>query len=439
MTSIRAVPAPRPGPDAELVVSQALLPLLTWRGIAVVREQRLELTVLERFVLELALTLGSVEPEEFTEVTSLPSSVLAGATWRLVSSGTLAPRGPSYAVDPEPAAAALREEAVTRLVRGQASFALLPRTGDLFAVDEQDGGWLRDLEQKIAPHRQAPLPPALWSESLTAYLSSQVRGRGVAGLDRDVVDVAGRGDDPLLGEPVPADPAHGGGEPGVRLCPVYLCHAELRQTDAGIQVVRASVFGRPRRGGSGPGPARPDDAEVEIDLGAARELAARWASLAGVLDDPEKLNQAWLELSAVSSARETIPPLAGAGRRGLGTWDLLAGGAAATLLCAQPRPLSEPRGLAVESDEEIVHLTCRFFPADDTARALFARDDLIMRLLAARQSAATEFAAACEAERARHPGAGGILSGEPIRERIWQLGHYYLAYLLREREDFCYD
>lgn len=439
MTCIQAVPAPRHGPDAELVVSQALLPLLSWRGIAVVREQRVELTVLERFVLELALTLGSVEPEEFSEVTSLPSNVLAGATWRLVSSGTLAPRGSGYAVDPERAAAALREEAVTRLMRGQASFALLPRTGDLFAVHEQDGGWLRDLEQKIAPHRQAPLPPALWSASLTAYLGTQVQARGVAGLDRDVVDVAERDDDLLLGEPVPADPAHRGGEPGVRVCPVYLCHAELRQTDAGIEVVRASAFGRPRRGGSGPGPAQPDDAVIEIDLSAARELAARWAGLAGVLDDPEKLHQAWLELSAVSSACDTIPPLAGAGRRGLGTWDLLADGAAATLLCAQPRPLSEPRGLAVESDEEIVHLTCHFFPTDDTARALFARDDLIKRLLAARQSAATEFTAACEAERRSHPDAGGILSAESIRERIWQLGHYHLAYLLREQEDFCYD
>lgn len=439
MTKVRAVPPPRHGTDAELTVSQALLPLLTWRGIAVLREQRVELTVLERFVLELALTLGRVEPEEFTEVTSLPSNVLAGATWRLVSSGTLTPYGSSYGIDPDRAAAALREEAVTRLVRGQASFALLPRTGDLFAVDEQDGGWLRDLEQKIAPHRQAPLPPALWSASLAAYLNDQVRARGIAGLDRDVVGVAERDDDPPLGEPVPADPARRGGESTVRVCPAYLCHAELRQTDTGIQIVRASAFGRPRRGGSAPGRKQPDDTEIEIDLTAARELAVRWADLADALDDPETLHNAWLELSADTSVSGTIPPLAGTRRRGLGTWDLLADGAGATLLCAQPRPLSEPRGLAVETDEEIVHLTCHIFPADDTARVLFARDDLIMRLLAAQQSAATEFAEACTAERRHHPDADDILSDESIRERIWQLGHYHLAYLLREQEDFCYD
>lgn len=439
MTEVRAVPPPRHGPDTELVVSQALLPLLTWRGIAVLREQRVELTVLERFVLELALALGGVEPEDFSQVTSLPPNVLAGASWRLVSSGALTPRGSAYAVDPERAAAALREEAVTRLVRGQASFALLPRTGDLFAVDGQDGGWLRELEQKIAPHGQAPLPPALWSASLTAYLGGQVRAGGVAGLDRDVVDVAERDDDPPLGDPVPVDRAHRDGEPEVRVCPVYLCQAELRQTDAGIQVARATAFGRARRGGSAPGPAQPDEAEIEIDLSAARELAARWADLAGALDDLETLHNAWLELSADTGTGDLIPPLAGARRRGLGTWDLLADGAAATLLCTQTRALSEPRGLTVQSDEQIVHLTCHFFPADDSARALFARDDLIMRLLAAGQSAAAEFAAVCEAERERHADVGDTLSGESIRERIWQLGHYHLAYLLREQEDFCYD
>jgi hypothetical protein len=93
----------------------------------------------------------------------------------------------------------------------------------------------------------------------------------------------------------------------------------------------------------------------------------------------------------------------------------------------------------VESDEAVVQLTCRFFPADDTARALFARDDLITQLLAAQQSAAATFTAACDAERRRHPDADGILSGESVRERIWQLGHYHLAYLLREQEDFSYD
>lgn len=439
MITVRAIPPPQLGPDAELLVSEALLPLLTWRGIAVLREQRVELTVLERFVLELALTLGSVEPEDFTEVTSLPPSILAGATWRLISSGTLAPRGPSYAVDPEVAADALREETVTRLVRGTASFALLPRTGDLFAVDEQDESWLRTLEQKITPHRRAPLPPALWFASLTAYLGERVRVGGVAGLGRDVVDVVTRDDDPPLGEPVKSGPARGANEPGVLVCPVYLCQAELRQGGTGIQVMRATAFGRPRRGGTVPGAAQPDNAEIEIDLSGAGELAAWWAGLAGALDDPETLHDAWAELSLAADAQAAGPPLAGAARRGLGTWDLLVGGEAATRLCAQPRSLTEPRGLAVESDEATIHLTCRFFPADNQARALFARDDLITRLLAAQQSVSAKFAAARDNERARHPEAGDVLSDESIRKRIWQLGHYHLAYLLREQEDFCYD
>lgn len=436
MTRVRALPPPRYGPDSELVVSQALLPLLACRGIAVMREQRIELTALERFVLELATVLGSVERADFTEITSLPSSVLAGATWRLVSSGTLEPRGTSYAVDPERASAALREEAVTRRVRGQASFALLPRTGDLFSVDEQEGGWLRELEQKVTPHRLAPLPAALSTASLTDYLAARVRAGDVVGLDRDVVDVVAREDDRPLGEPVTSAPARGDSEPEVLVCPAYLCHAELREGDAGVQVVRAAAFGRPRHGG---GAGKQEDCEIEVDLSAAHELASQWAVLASALEDPATLRDAWRELILADGAASLVEPLAGAARNGLGTWALYVDGAAAALLCNQPRPLSEPRGLAVESDEAVVHLTCRFLPADDTARALFARDDLIQSLLAARESAAAEFDAACEAVRGRLGDVDDILSGESVRERIWVLGQYHLAYLLREQEDFCYD
>lgn len=237
---------------------------------------------------------------------------------------------------------------------------------------------------------------------------------------------------------MPADSARQGEEPGVRFCPAYLCHAELRETDTGVQVMSARAFGKPRRSGHASGPPQPDQIDIEIDLTAAREQAGQWAALAGALEDPGTLQNAWLVLSATADGHDR-PPLEGARRRDLGTWEFLVGGPAAALLCAQPRLLHAPRGLAVESAEAIIHLTCHFFPADDTARLLFARDDAITRLLAAGQAAATEIAAVRDAERARHRDADGILSAESIRERVWQLGHYHLTYLLREQEDFCYD
>lgn len=427
--TLRSVPAPRVGPDTVLVVAQALLPLLHWRGVPVLREKRQELTTLERFVLEMGLALGSVEPEDFTEVTSLPPSALAGASWRLVSAGTLYPRGGSYGVDPEQAATVLQRRTVSRLVRSSADFVLLPRSGDLLAIAGRDGGWPRALEQGVIPDRPAPLPQPLWTATRAAYLAERVRARAVPGLDPAVVDVpVPDGGDPLL---VP--PARLGDIQWLPVCPAYLCRAEVRRTSTGTHVIDAVVSGRARRSG------RKDtaEAEVELDLTGASGLTAGWLKLADALDDPQMLRVAWRALGPASTGYGR-PPLDGAHRRGPAEWDLLVNGNAARELCDQGRPIAEPRGLAIEAEEVIIHVGCHFFPTDDEARALFARDEVVTRLLAADEPA-MEFHRACREAADRFPGAGSMLSADSVRERVWQLGHYHLAYLLREHEDFPYD
>jgi hypothetical protein len=411
-------------------VARALLPLLYWRGVAVVREKRQELTVLERFVLEMGLTLGTAEPEDFAEITSLPASALAGATWRLIPSGTFSPRGGSYGVDPEQAAAALEQKAIRRLVRASADFVLLPRSDDLLAVTGRDGGWLRDLAQRLVADQQAPLPRPLWTATRAAYLAQKVRAGAVPGLDPDVVDVPvpDQGDSLL----VPQAERHD--SPGLPFCPVYLCRAEIRRTDTGVHVVDAVAYGRPRRSG------RKDQdgtAEVEIDLTGARGLIAGWLELPNALDDPQMLQAVWREVGPPDTGYGR-PPLDGAHRRGAAEWDLLVNGTAATELCEQDRPLTQPRGLALETAEVTIHIVCHFFPTDDQARALFARDEVVAHLLTAQQPA-KEFPVACQEASVRCPGADGALSEESVRERIWQLGHHHLVYLLRERKDFAYD
>lgn len=434
---VRRVPAPGHDCDTRLMVSQALLPLMHWRGVPVLRELYEELTVLEKFVLEMGLALGSVEPGDFTEITSLPASVLAGAAWRLISSGTLWPRGGSYGIDPDKAAAALRRQAVRRLVRAKASFALLPRTGDLLATAGQDGGWLREIEQKLSPDRLAPLPRSLWTATRTAFLSERIRAGAVAGLDAGIVDVpAAGGADPPLAE-LPED----SGLAGVPVCPVYLCRAEVRGSGTAAQVTSAFAYGKPQRKGKDRDPA--ETAEIEIDLTGARHLAAGWLELASALADPPTLLAAWSELAATQSpaadgSADGLPPLDGARRRGLGSWELLVGAGAAQRLCAQGRSLADPVGLAIEANEAVIHLSCTYFPSDDTARALFGREDVIRRLLAARQPG-TELAGACRDAARRHPGMDQVFSGESVLDRIWQLGHYHLSYALREHKDFCYD
>lgn len=449
--TLHAVPAPRLAPDTVLVVAEALLPLLYWRGVSVLQEKRQDLTVLERFALELGLTFGSIEPEDFAEITSLPSSALAGATWRLISSGTLYPRGGSYGVNPEQAAAALQQRTVSRLVRSSADFVLLPRSGDVLAVGGRDGGWPRAVEQTVLPDRQAPLPPDLRTATRAAYLAEKVRAKAVAGLDPAVIDVPlpDRDDPPLV------PPAKRGDGRWVPVCPTYLCRAEIRRAETGTHVVDAIVCGQARRGGrkdsrridsrregSGREAGGHEDeaqsgAEVAIDLSGADGLIAEWLKLSDALDDPQLRQAAWRELGPPATGFGR-PPLDGAQRRGPAQWDLLVNGTAVRELCGQGRPITEPRGLAVEADGVIIHIGCYFFPTDDEGRALFARDEVISRLLSA-QEPAEELAPACREAAARCPGAGNVLSADAIRERAWQLGHYHLVYLLREQEDFPHD
>lgn len=434
LVTVHSVPAPRPGPDTIVIVARALLPLLHWRGVPVLREKRQELTMVERFVLEMGLGLGSVEPEDFAEITSLPPSALAGATWRLISSGTLYPRGGSYGIHPEQAATALQQRTVSRLVRSSADFVLLPRSDDLLGIAGRDGGWPRALEQGVMPDRRAPLPPSLRTATRAAYLAGKVRAKAVPGLDPDVVDVP----QPDGGDPHLVPPTKRSDSQWLPVCPAYLCRAEVRRTDSGTYVVDAVVFGRARRSGRKDGSPKDEaKAEVEADLTGASGLTAGWLKLADALNDPQTLQAAWRTLGPTSAGYDR-PPLDGAHRRGPVEWDLLVNGSAARELCEQRRPIAEPRGLAIEADGVVIHVSCHFFPTDDEARALFARDEVVSRLLATHDPV-QEFPQICRDAVHRFPEAGSVLSTYSVRERIWQLGHYHLVYMLREQEDFSYD
>ncbi|MDQ1024812.1 hypothetical protein QF035_002394 [Streptomyces umbrinus] len=424
---VRQVTAPHVEPDTVAVVAEAFLPLLHWRGVPVLRRKPQELTMLERFVLEMGLSLGAVEPADFAEVTSLPATVLAGAAWRLVADGALVPQGAGYGVRPERAAATLERQAVSRLVNSTADFALLPRTGDVLAVAGGGGGWLRDLDQKLIAGDRAPLPASLVEVHRAAYLAQRVQNGTVAGLGAEVVDV------PVPEDDVPLVTGAGQNRAPV-LCPAYRCRARVRRTASGDHHVEAVVLGRPRRGAQGD-----EDATVEIeaDLSGADALVNGWLELTGALEFQHVQQAAWRTLGPPSTGHGR-PPLNSVSRRGPLEWDMHVSGPTANALCAHGRSLTEAMGLAVVGEEAVVELACWFVPADEEARGLFAREKLVARLLSSR-TPDDEFGLACREAADQNPTAVAVLSPQAVRERIWQLGHYQLVYALREREDFAHD
>jgi hypothetical protein len=431
---VRRSDPPRVTPQTVAVVSETLLPLLSLRDIPVLQEMRQELTALERFVLEMALALDAVTAEDFTEIVSLPRQVLTAGASRLVGGGALRLVGGTYEVEPETAAQVLREAAIRRRLPATADFVLLPRTGDLLEVAGKKKSWLRQLElSRLGPATGAPVPEELWDQRRSGYLAARVEERTVALLDTNVVEVPVPDGDPPLVEVSYADAAA-----QVRLCPAYLCRAEVTRDGPGRHTVRAVLHGttRSRRSRAGSGaPAR--TVEVPVQLTGAEQLVTRWLTLTDAMEQPDIQRAAWREIRPPPTQYGTEPFLA-AHRCGPVKWEFSLTGHAAQAITEERRTLTQPVGATLEDADSAVSLICSFAPADDDARIQFARDDAVSRLLAT-AAPVQELPTACRAATTAFGVAESRLAARTIRERAWDLGGYRLAYALRESEDFPYD
>jgi hypothetical protein len=427
---VRRCDPPPITPQTVAVVSDAQLPLLGWRDVPVLHEARQELTVLERFVLEMALSLGTVSAEDFAEVVSLPRQVLAAGATRLTAAGALHVVTNGYQVEPTIATRALREQGIRRPVPATADFVLLPRTGDLIAVPSAKKSWLRQLElARIAPARNAPVPPELWDQRRSSYLAARVQTGTATLLDSGVVEIPVPVDDPPL-------IANGNGKAStVRLCGAYHCRAEVTRDKRGRHTVRAVIYGKPRRRKSR---SESDQAngsvEVPIQLTGAEHLVSEWLALAAGLADPVNQRAAWREICPADATQS----FRNARRRGPMEWEFSLTERAALAVARDRRPLDKPVGLTLENDEAAVQLIGWLVPEDDEARVLFARDRAISQLLTAVNPAA-QLVTACKKAAADLGVTVGRLTPQDIRDRAWELTYYSLVYALREAEDFPYD
>jgi hypothetical protein len=162
---IRRVDARGLGPEVQFRVRHSLLPLYWLRGVPVLREISHDLTVFERFVLEMALELGAVSGRDITEVLDLQPEFLVRGAWRLAVAGALRKEGELYQVVPEVAKTLLSTKTLPQRVQSTADFVLLPRTGDLLGVASSRGGWLAEADRqrhKLRPHGAAPGAARRW-------------------------------------------------------------------------------------------------------------------------------------------------------------------------------------------------------------------------------------------------------------------------------------
>ncbi|BCL13141.1 hypothetical protein [Micromonospora sagamiensis] len=381
--------AGRRRPGAGLELPEVLLPLRWWRSVPLLRRTAVDMTPLERFTAELALTTGRADPVEFTEITGLPGTLLPAGARRLVQSNALIPDADGYAVWRPMAEQLVAERVVHEYRTVRYDLVLLPRTGDLLALDPKNS-WLEQVEQARArPAGNAPVPAELRNRDLAGLLEERLAARTVHGVGQDVLRPAESGDGTT---PVAVD----------GLCPAYRCAGALR-LDGDRPVPVVSIVGE-----------RGDPVVAELD--GADGLARYWTGTVADLTDRDLRLRLWRQVSGADQGRlPHIEPVE------IGRWRCTISGADAALLAERGRNLALPLAVTATAPDLVAELTLDLAPGDSRAESLVALD------------------------RSLTSAAGG--DGDPaslprtpaVRDRAWRLGFHPMVYALREAEDFSYD
>ncbi|WP_089154651.1 hypothetical protein [Micromonospora sp. NBS 11-29] len=382
-------PAP-PAPGTVAVLPEVLVPIRWWRGVSFERAEPVRMTPLERFVLDMAMTTGLADPDEFFEITNLPgATLLPVAARRLVAAGALTRDGDGYRPLSPGAERAARTRTVYRKRPVGLDVVLLPRTGDLLALDPRSSG-LREVERlRPAPAGNAPVPFRLAAGTLADELRARLVAGTLAGVDREVTEVP---ESPSGSPPISRD----------GWCPAYRCRGELRVDGDRHRPVLTL-----------PGNGKRDP--VDLELPGADGLAAYWLGLFDALLDPATRARAW---DVLLGWTQRISPRTD--RTGPGRWRCSISGTIARRLADQGRNLALPLGLAARGDEAVVEVAIDLVGADRTAEALIEVD---RRLTAAAEPGADVTVLPDSAE---------------LRDRAWRLGFPGLVYALREAKDFHY-
>jgi hypothetical protein len=466
---LRRVDASAPPPGTLLRVRHTLLPMAWWRSVPVFRDVYDQLTVFEMYLLEMALTLGSVSEQDTEEVLGLSQRFLDWGAWRLAVAGALRRDGAVYHVVPAEARKLQRAGRLPRRESSTADFVLLPRTGDLLAVAPGRGRWLAeaDRRQRNLWYETAPTPPELWKRGRAEYLAERIRLGNVSGSDTRIagVTVPESRDQPLLRALKVTLPEPTGNAPAVQPlgCHAYHCTAEVRDTGVG-RLVEATFIDRPvaddgNNGADGDSGDRADEAAsadasrrhrearaadeapLTADLTGADSLVTSWLQQLDALDSPANVAAAWRLVVSTDCGYQR------AERTGASAWVYYVDGKAAGAIAASGQSLAEPAGLEIGRAETTLEVHVRLAPTDDKAAALFARDRAVGSLVAAADDVVAQLAPVCAAalggleDGGRSPGPHerAMFTEAAVRKRLWQLGLYRVIYRLREPEDFGYE
>jgi hypothetical protein len=373
--------------------------------VPVIRRIYEELTVVDRFVVEAALTLAPMRAEDVAEVTTVPRDAVVRIAGRLASLGLLRADGLDFYPVEAAAWNALQQRAVPEDRQTSMTFLYLPHSDDLIAFPTGPGRSKPPLLQKAKPAEVAPLPREVAGARRADLLRTRIQSGRVAGLPPDIVDVV---TDDMSDEALPAS------------CPAYRCRGHVKSNDDGRLVL--DVLDRDGK------------KTAQWTLSGAIEQADEWVALAlRALDAGTSWTVAGGDVQVV--------------QEGPAAWMYVLDAVAAKAAARDGLRLSEPAGLEIhdgdrrEDDRVVVAVNARFVPLDDDATRVFALHQAI-RTLVDQDTASMSALAVTEATTAARAAYGlenDALTEPEITDSLWTEKHYRHVYALRAAKDFPYD
>lgn len=379
-----------PAKDADVVVREALVPMLLWPSVPVVQEVEQRLTVIDRFIVEATLMMAPVTAADIEEVTGVPQDAVDRIASRLVGLGLLVPDGIGYGPTEIAAAAMVSDRpAVIERQETRVSFLYLPQGDDLIAYRDGPRRVEPPMLHRMVPVSLAPIPPAVSGRGLAPFLMERITEGQVIGLPEGIVDVVDQG------QAVPFS------------CPVYRCSGTVVSREADVEL-------RLRTSG-----AKGQQSNYKI-VGADGQ-AAYWSARTGLV---EAAVAGW---ASTGGTVETA-------RLGPVEWSVTVDGPAATEAVAAGVDLSGSAGLSMQSDDCITYVDVSFSPSDHAARRVFAMQDALLRITSMVVDELVEEAVhnATSAARATYGLAEADLTAAAVHDQLWLDGHYLHVYALRK-------
>lgn len=394
MTEFRRANSKDLGPS-ELRASWIRLPILWWRDVPLAATEPVELSPLDHFLVDAVTRLGRLTHEQFTLFTGLPARVFGGLARRLWNLG-LVGWADDVVTPLEEGHRLITENAVSKTRTIVVDLLYLPHTDDLIVIEDGLGEFERALPRTLS--NGAPLPDNLLGLTRDGLLADHIAAGRVVNLPPQVLGPAAESIDEPLHAMAGVD-----GAPAIPLVPVIECSATVasdRERPRTLLELRL----------------RSQNESVVLDLGPVPGLTT-------VLHDIDKLLGLMASaLEPLSVASLSIDRLK---QEAPGRWLLPVTGME-TMALAATGSLTAPIAIEIRTDHAHLLTSLEIRAADPAAAGLLAVDAFLDTLLAD--------PANVRSLMAREP----QIEETVLRRRAWDLGHYWVAYALRERKDFGY-